>query len=82
MVKLPIPMLKPFVFIQKGMRDTFNFNGIFEIIAVQNLGKKNAKCTVRRIATARLDCPLNELESFWLDGFEERIKRVDWSSFE
>jgi len=80
---LPIPLLKPFAFLDNSSTwaDGFSQHGIFELVGVNGIGTPKASCIVRRIATARVDCPLNETRKFWLDGFGKRIKRVDWSSF-
>lgn len=74
---LPVPMLTPFVFINPGKwSDGFNEHGIFEIMQIDG-----NKLTIRRVATARADCAINETRVLWRTMLDDQVKRVGWESF-
>jgi hypothetical protein len=79
---LPIPVMKPFAFRVKGYRsDGMDRHGVWEIIGCDGMGGENEKLKIRRIATARTDCPLNEVWEVWSVCVRDEAERVDWATF-
>ena len=82
MSQLPIPVMKPFAFRVKGYRsDGMDRHGVWEIIGCDAIGGDNERLKVRRIATARLDCPLGEVWDVSSQSVREDAERVEWSTF-
>jgi hypothetical protein len=80
--KLPIPVMKPFAFRVKGYRsDGMDRHGVWEIIGCDGMGGEDEKLKIRRIATARTDCPLNEVWEVWSVCVRDEAERVEWSTF-
>lgn len=81
-MKLPIPVMKPFAFHAKGYRsDGLDRHGIWEIVGCDGMGGDDEKLKIRRIATARTDCPLDEVWEVDVAVVREDAQQVDWSSF-
>lgn len=79
---LPIPVMKPFAFRVKGYRnDGMDRHGIWEIVGCDGMGGDQERLKIRRIATARTDCPLDEVWDVSLQSVQEDAERVDWASF-
>ncbi len=79
---LPFPMLKPFAFRSKGKwSDGFDQHGVFEIVEVHDMDSDRPWALIRRVATARADCPIDETHKFWLSYLAEFVERVEWSTF-
>ena len=79
---LPIPVLKPFAFRVKGYRsDGMDRHGVWEIVGCDGMGGDRERLKIRRIATARTDCPLNEIWEVSLQSVKEEAERVEWSTF-
>lgn len=77
-----IPMMHPFAFRSKLLRsDGFNRHGVWEIIAREDIGTRRERLTIRRIATARSDCPLNQVAKVWLSSVEDDMQSVTWETF-
>jgi len=79
---LPFPVLKPFAFRVKGYRnDGMDRHGIWEIVGCDGTGGDQERLKIRRIATARTDCPLDEVWEVLAQSVREDAERVDWASF-
>ena len=62
-----LKMLKPFKFVRHGKwSDGFEQHGIFEIIGKRGRVERpdDPQCDIRRIATCRFNCPLDERKTF------------------
>lgn len=82
MSQLPIPVMKPFAFRVKGYRnDGMDRHGVWEIIGCDGIGGDNERLKVRRIATARQDCPLGEVWDVSAQSVRDDAERVEWSTF-
>jgi len=77
-----IPMMHPFAFRSKLLRsDGFNRHGVWEITSREDIGTIRERLTIRRIATARSDCPLNQVFKVWLSSVVEDMQSVGWGTF-
>ena len=79
---LPIPVLRPFAFRVKGFRsDGMDRHGVWEIIGCDGAGTDHEVLKIRRIATARHDCPLGEIFEVQSGVIREDAQRVNWDTF-
>lgn len=79
---LPIPVHTPFAFKVKGYRsDGMDRHGVWEIVGCEGMGGDNEKLKIRRVATARADCPLGEVWEVRLSIVREDAERVTWDTF-
>ena len=79
---LPIPVHRPFVFRVKGFRsDGMDRHGVWEIIGCDGLGTDREFLKIRRIATARQDCPLGQVFEVRSSVIKEDAQRVTWDTF-
>ena len=79
---LPFPMLAPFAFRAKGQwTDGFRQHGIFEIFETWGMDTASPSASIRRIATARPDCPLGEVRRFPVVFLRESAELIAWPGF-
>lgn len=77
-----IPMMHPFAFRSKHLRsDGFNQHGVWEIVGREEIGTDRERLTIRRIATAKADCPLDEVFKVWLLSVADDMQAVTWETF-
>lgn len=76
-------MLKPMRFKNPGAHwsDGFRQHGIFEVMAKRRGEDGKWRCTIRRIATFRPDCPLGEEHEFREEWLEHVMTTTDLLSF-
>lgn len=79
---LPIPVLRPFAFRVKGFRsDGMDRHGVWMIIGCDGLGTDQEVLKIRRIATARDDCPLGQVFEVRAGTIRDDAERVTWDTF-
>lgn len=79
---LPIPVHRPFAFRVKGFRsDGMDRHGVWEIVGCDGLGTDREILKIRRIATAREDCPLGQVFEVRSGVIRENAERVSWDTF-